>query len=147
MPRRSEFAISVVAQHDLGVRHLVDRQQHVGRLAGRRILALEAGGVAFHAGEHAAEPLAALDRDRHLDPDPVAGVALEIGAPHQRPVHARRRDLEPVGSVDGIGDVEHRRQRARDRLAVLDVMVPSGRSAMIWTVQPARPETLTRTSR
>ena len=31
-----------------------------------------------------------------------------------------RGNLQPVGAVDRIGDVEHRRQRARDGLAILD---------------------------
>ena len=51
----------------------------------------------------------------------VAGIALEIRAPHQRPVDAGRRHFKPVGAIDRIGDVEHRRQRARDYLAVLDL--------------------------
>ena len=39
--------------------------------------------------------------------------------PHQRPVDARRGNLEPIGAVDRVGDIEHRRQRARDLLAIL----------------------------
>ena len=50
----------------------------------------------------------------------LAGIALEIRAAHQRPVDAGRGDLQPIGALDRIGDVEHRRQRARDRLAILD---------------------------
>ena len=32
-----------------------------------------------------------------------------------------RGNLQPVGAVDRIGDVEHRRQRPRNRLAILDL--------------------------
>ena len=81
---------------------------------------MEAHGVAFDAGQRAAEPLAALMRDRHLDLHEMAGITLEIGAADQRPVDARRGDLQPIGAFDRIGDVEHRRQRPRDRLAILD---------------------------
>ena len=58
-----------------------------------------------------------------------------------------RGNLQPIGAIDRVGDVEHRRQRARNRLAILDRHVPSGRSAMICTVQPSAPDTRTRTSR
>ena len=77
----------------------------------------------------------------------MAGIALEIGAAHQRPVDARRGNFQPIGAVDRIGDIEHRRQRARGASQSSISMVPSGRSAMIWTVQPDSPETRTRTSR
>ncbi len=76
--------------------------------------------VAVDAEQQAAEAPPAVDRDRHLDLDLVAGIALEIRAPHQRPVDAGRRHFEPIGAIDRVGDVEHRRQRARDGLAVLD---------------------------
>ena len=59
--------------------------------------------------------------DRHLDLHEMAGIALEIGTAHQRTVDARRGNLQPVGALDRIGDVEHRRQRPRDRLAILDL--------------------------
>ena len=76
--------------------------------------------LALGAGKDAAKALAALDRHCHLDLRDVAGVALEIGFAHQRPVDAGRGNLQPVGAVDRIGDVEHRRQRARHGLAILD---------------------------
>ena len=41
-----------------------------------------------------------------------------------------------VGAVDRVLDVEHRRDVARQALAVLDLMAPSGRSAMICSVVP-----------
>ncbi len=59
--------------------------------------------------------------DRHFDLDEMTGVALEIGTAHQRAIDARRGYLKPVGAVDRVGDVEHRRQRPRDRLAILDL--------------------------
>ena len=59
--------------------------------------------------------------DRHLDFHEMAGIALEIGPPHQRPVDAGRRNLQPIGLLDRVGDVEHRRQRPRNRLAIVDL--------------------------
>ena len=79
-----------------------------------------ARGLALGADQQAAETLAPVDRDLHLDLDQMAGVAVEIGFAHQRPVDAGRGNLQPVGALDRVGHVEHRRQRARDRLAVLD---------------------------
>src|SRR5258706_298254 len=78
-------------------------------------------GFALDAPERAAEPLAALMGDRHLDFHQIAGVTFEIGTPHQRPVDTGRGNLQSVGPVDRIGDVEHRRQRPRDRLAIVDL--------------------------
>ncbi len=77
--------------------------------------------IALNADECAAEPLAAVTGDRHLDFDEMAGVTLEIGTAHQRPVDARRGNLQPIGAIDRIGDIEHRRQRARHRFAILDL--------------------------
>ncbi len=59
--------------------------------------------------------------DRHLDLDEMTGVALEVGTANQRAIDARRGYLEPVGAVDRVGDIEHRRQRPRNRLAILDL--------------------------
>ena len=50
----------------------------------------------------------------------MAGIAVEIRAPHQRPVDAGRRHFQPIGALDRIGGIEHRRQRARGGLAILD---------------------------
>src|SRR5229473_3522925 len=99
-------------------------------------------GIALDAPERAAKPLAALMRDRHLDLHQVAGIAFEIGAAHQRPVDPRRGNLQPVGPVDRIGDSAL--EIASQSSICID---PSGRSAMIWTVQPNSPEILIRTSR
>ena len=68
----------------------------------------------------AAKPAAAVDRGLHFHLGDVAGIAVEIRSPHQRPVDARRRNLQPIGALDRIGDIKHRRQRARCGLAVLD---------------------------
>ena len=50
----------------------------------------------------------------------VTRIAFEIGTAHQRPVNSGRRDFQAIRPVDGIGHVEHRRQRARGRLAILN---------------------------
>ena len=59
LPRRSDSVISVVGEHELGFRHLVDRQQHLGGFAGRGIVAPDARGVALDTEQHAAEAPAA----------------------------------------------------------------------------------------
>jgi hypothetical protein len=50
----------------------------------------------------------------------VTGVAREVGAPHQRPVDPGRGQFQPVFPFHRVLDVEHRRERARGRLAILD---------------------------
>ncbi len=50
----------------------------------------------------------------------MAGITVEIRAAHQRAVDAGRGNFQPVGLLDRIVDVEHRRQRPRDILAILD---------------------------
>ena len=114
------FGDQRVGQHELGLRHLLDRQHDVGGLARGDVVAADARDVAFGAEQLAAETLAALDRDRHLDLHEIVGVALEVRLAHQRTVDAGRRQLQPVGAVHRIGGVEHRRQGARADLAVLD---------------------------
>jgi hypothetical protein len=57
----------------------------------------------------------------HLDFHEMPGIAFEIGAAHQRPVDTGRGNLQPIGLVDRVGDVQNRRQRPRDRLAIVDL--------------------------
>ncbi len=80
---------------------------------------LQPRGLAFGAGEPAAEALAPVDRHVHLDAHQMAGKAVEVRFAHQRPVDAGRGHLQPIGALDQIGDVEHRRERARHGLAIL----------------------------
>ena len=108
-----------VGEHELGFAHLVYRQQNLRLAACFRIVAAHARGLALGAEQHAAEALAAVDRNFHFDLRQIAGVAVEIGLAHQRPVDAGRGYFQPVGAIDQVGHVEHRRERARDRLAVL----------------------------
>src|SRR6185369_7716251 len=84
------------------------------------IVALDVNGIAFDAGDHAAESLAAVSNNRHFDLHKMTGMTLEIGAAHQRTIDAGRGYFEAIGALDGIGDVEHRRERARHGLAILD---------------------------
>ena len=115
------FRDQFVGQDQPGVGDIFHHQQDVGIFARAYVIAMQPHGVAFDASERAAEPLAALMGDRHLDLHEMTGIALEIGAAHQRPVDPGRGNLQPVGPIDRIGDVEHRRQRLRDRLAILDL--------------------------
>ncbi|MEY9611702.1 hypothetical protein ABIF21_004576 [Bradyrhizobium elkanii] len=115
------FLDQFVGQHQPRVRDVLHHQENLGVLVGTRIVAPDAHRVALDAGKHAAEPLAALMRHRHFDLHEMPGIALEVGAAHQRAVDPGRRDFQPVGALDRVGDVEHRRQRARDRLAILEL--------------------------
>ena len=79
----------------------------------------------------------------------MAGEAVEIRRPGQRPVDAGRADLERVGAGDRILDIEHGRDGAADVGAIVDRVMPcrSARSAMICSVDGARrPISCTRTS-
>jgi hypothetical protein len=71
--------------------------------------------------------------DGHLDLDEMAGVALEIGAAHQR----------SIGSATSSTGDSAREIASQSSICI----VPSGRSAITWTVQPDSPEILIRTSR
>ena len=108
-----------VGEDELGFGHVLDRQQHVGGFARRR---RRAGCARQSPSAPSSKPRNRLRPSpaRHFDLHHVVGVAFEIRAPHQRPVDAGRRQLQPIGAVDRIGDVEHRRQRARGGLAILD---------------------------
>jgi len=70
---------------------------------------------------HALEALAPVEGMGELDLGLVAVPALEIRAADKRPVDAGRGNLEIVGAVDRVLDVEGRRDVARDGLAILDV--------------------------
>ena len=114
------FGNERVGENKLGFHHVVDRQQDFGICVRRRIVAANARALAFGADEFAAESPPAVDRRLHLHLRDVAGIAVEIRTPHQRPVDAGRGNLQPIGGFDRVGDIEHRRQRARGGLAVLD---------------------------
>ena len=114
------FRDQLVGQNQPRVGDVFHHQQHVGVFVLWRVVAMQLHGIAFDAAQHAAEALAALMGDRHLDLDEMAGITLEIGAAHQRAVDPGRGNFQPVGALDRIGDVKHRRQRPRDRLAILD---------------------------
>ena len=121
LPRRIDSAISSSVRTSRASAISSIASSDIGIFAGADVIAMQPDRVALDAGERAAEPLAALMGDRHLDLHEMAGIALEIGAAHQRPVDAGRGNLQPIGAVDRIGDIEHRRQRPRDRLAILDL--------------------------
>ncbi len=80
---------------------------------------MDGDSVAIERADHAAEAAAAIERNIHLDLHQMPGVALEIRAAHQRAIHARRGNFQPVGAVHGISHIEHRRERARNRFAIL----------------------------
>ena len=50
------FGDERVGEHELGFRHVVDRQQHLGGFAGRGVVAADARRVAFGAEQQAVPP-------------------------------------------------------------------------------------------
>src|SRR4051795_3817228 len=76
-----------VIQHEPGVRHVGDRQQHLASLAGA-IIAANADGLALDADDQAAKAALSCNADRHLDLRGMARTTLEIRAPHQWAVKA-----------------------------------------------------------
>ena len=55
-------------------------------VAGADVIPMQTDGIALDGLELAAEPIAALMRDRHVDLHQMAGIAFEIGAAHKRAV-------------------------------------------------------------
>jgi hypothetical protein len=103
----------LVGEHQLGARYGVEGQFE-NNLADEK-----PHDLALDAKHAAAKAPASLDGLVELDLRLEAGEALEILASHQRPVDAGRAHLERVGTDDGIGDVEQRRERAADIGAIL----------------------------
>ena len=121
LPRRSDSRNERVGQHEPGLRHRRRAAAARRRLAG-------AGIVAAQPRSRRPRRRSSTPRNRRRPSTATAisiltswpAMTLEIRAAHQRPIDAGRGNLEPVGALDRIRDVEHRRQRARRRLAVLD---------------------------
>ncbi len=65
-------------------------------------------------------PPSSLWPTAHFDPRLLADGPDEIGSAHQRPVDSRRRNLQPIGALHRIIDIEHRRQRLAHSLAIRD---------------------------
>ena len=78
-----------------------------------------------------AKALAAVDRDRHLDPRLMADRAAKIRFAHQRPIDPRRGNLEPIGLAIGSSTSSIGEKPALARSQSSIDIVPSGRSAMI----------------
>ena len=141
------FGDQRVGKHQLGLRHVLDRKQEFLLLAFFRVVTAEPDGLAVGAEQQCRGNVCALDAARHLDLGDMAGVAVEIRAPHQRTIEARREISSRYGWSTGslaskTGD------SAREIVSQSPtVMLPSGRSAMICTVRPDCGETCTRTSR
>ena len=104
-------------QFDLALASVVGDQRHSRR---RPI------GPGRDGCETSAKALASIERDRHLDPRLVADSAREIRFAHQRPIDARRGNLQPIGLRHRLLDVEDRRQRHADAFAILDRHRPVG---------------------
>jgi hypothetical protein len=111
----------LIRQNQPRVGDVLHGQEDVGVINRRRIVAVQPDSVALDAGKRSAEPFAAMTGDGHLDLDEVTCMTLEIRAAHQRPIDAGRGNFQPVGPFDGVGDIEHRRKCARNRLAIFDV--------------------------
>ena len=109
-----------VGENELCFRHVGDRQQNVAAFGLGVGSHADASAAVFGAEQLTTEAPAAVDRRRHFDMGKVTGIAVEIGAPHQRPVDARRGNLQAVRALDRVVDIEYRGQRARGGLAILD---------------------------
>ena len=91
----------VIGEDELGGVDVLETQQHDILLV-RRAVNTDAYGISFNTEENAAEPALPTTRYRELYLHDAAGMALEIGAPRQRPIESRRGNLEPIGSTDRI---------------------------------------------
>src|SRR4029077_7736772 len=110
-----------VGENEPRFHHVIDPQQNV-----LCRVTMYARTFAFGAVEFAAESFGAVDRVLHFDLGDVADIAREVGPAPQGPIDPRRRDFQPIRTFDGIGDIEDRRQRARDGFAILDTHRPVG---------------------
>ena len=105
-----------VGHDQLGVRQPVKGDQ------GGLVLAVQVDQdvAVFIAGQHALEPLAALDHPVGFQTRLLALEQVEVDGTGQGPVDAGRRHLEAICTIDWIGRIEHRRERPRADFAILD---------------------------
>src|SRR6476620_615771 len=103
------FGHQVVGEHELGLAHVLDREQDLGYFAFGRVIAPDPYSFAFGSDQHATETLAALDRHSGFELYEMPRIALEIRFAHQRSVDTGRGNLEAIGPFDGIGDIEYGR--------------------------------------
>jgi hypothetical protein len=90
------------------------------RLLGAWQFDLEQRLAVPHAFDAALEPLSAVDQLFQLYLRLMTGERREVARPHQRPVDAGRRDLEPVAAGHRVERIEQRRKLAADLCAILD---------------------------
>src|SRR5215218_9261106 len=117
------FRDESVVEHEPGFRHVRDRQQHFGGLAGA-VIAAKASSFALYADDQTTEAALSCHRYRHFNLRGMAGIAFEIRAPHQRAIDTRRGDFQAVGPLDRIGNIEYGRECPRDIFAILDAHRP-----------------------
>jgi len=110
-----------VGQDEPGLGDRAHRNGDVALFLALGVVARQQRVLSGDATQDTPETLAAGDRLARIDLGEMAGPALEIARAHQRPVDARRRDLEVIGRLDGVVDVERRRHRLADLLATLDI--------------------------
>src|SRR5690606_35919936 len=110
-----------VGHHQLRLGHLAERQADDVRF-GPAAAAIDCDQdlALIEPFQRTAEPPPATDRLCHLDLRLVPGPADEVAWPHQRPIDARRRDLELVRSRHRILDVQQRPECPADQLAILE---------------------------
>jgi hypothetical protein len=98
----------IVGEHELGVRQPVVVQAHGA------FLDIDQDLVALDARQHALEAAAPVDHLGRLDLGLVALEGLEILHPGQWPVDPGAGDLQRVGVLEWVLDIQHRRNRAGD---------------------------------
>ena len=76
---------------------------------------------AFGAFDPATKALAAIKAEIHFDLRFMRNRTLEIRETHQRTINAGRGNFQPVDLRNGIFEIENRRQRNADLLAIIDI--------------------------
>src|SRR5215467_4749498 len=82
------FAHQFVGEHQLGLVHVLNRNQDLGFLAFSCVDAAKARSLSLSPDQYAAETLAALNRHSSFDLGEMTRVTFEIRYAHQRTVDA-----------------------------------------------------------
>src|SRR4051812_39845428 len=94
------LAHELVREHQPRFADVGEREPHERVLAFLHVGQLDQALPILRTADDAAEALAAVHRDGHLDFRLVPGPAREIAGAHERPVDPRGRDLEVIRAPD-----------------------------------------------
>ena len=110
----------LVGHHELGFGKRGQRQNEAGVGVLGHIRQADGHSGVGNGFDHAAEAFAAVERIAEFHLGFVADMGPKIAGPHQRAVDTGRGDLQMIFAVDGILDIEHRRDVLAEALAVGD---------------------------